>query len=53
MLVDLNRADFLDRVVIIYSMKKILDSTLYRSFECVIEIDTDGVVISRDRGLAI
>ena len=49
--VGLNRADFLNGVVVTHPMKKILDSTLYRSFECVIGIDADGVAIPRDRGL--
>ena len=53
MLVDLNRANFLNRVVIIYLMKKILNSIFYRSFECVIEIDIDDIVISRDRKLVM
>lgn len=51
MLVGLDRTNFLDGVVVIYLMKKVLDSILYRPFKCVIEIDIDGVAISRDRGL--
>ena len=51
MLVGLDRTDFLDEVVVIHSMKKVLDSTLHRPFECVIGIDVDGVAIPRDREL--
>ena len=51
MSVDLDRTNFLDEIVVIYSMKKVLDSTLHRPFESVIEIDVDDVAISRDRGL--
>ena len=50
MLIDLDRTDFLDGVVVTYSIKKVLDSTYHRSFECVIEIDVDDVAIFRDRG---
>ena len=51
MSVGLDRTDFLDGVVVTYSMKKVLDSILHRPFEGVIGIDVDGVAISRDRGL--
>ena len=44
----LNRADFLDGVVVTHPMKKVLDSTNHRPFECVIGIDIDGVAIPRD-----
>lgn len=47
MLVDFDRTDFLDRVIITQSMKKVLDSTLCRSLECVVEIDIDNLAISR------
>ena len=53
MLVDLNRTDFLDGVVVIHLIKKVLDSIYYRPFECVIGIDVDGVAISRDREFII
>ncbi len=49
--VGLDRTDFLDGVVVTHPMKKVLDSTLYRPFKCVIGIDIDGVAIPRDRGL--
>ncbi len=49
--VGLDRTDFLDGVVVTHPMKKVLDSTLHRPFECVIGIDVDGVAIPRDRGL--
>ena len=45
------RADFLDGVVATHPMKKVLDSTHHRPFECVIGIDVDDIAISRDRGL--
>ena len=32
-------------------MKKVLDLILYRSFENIIEIDIDDIVISKDREL--
>ena len=51
MLVDLDRTNFLNEVVITYSIKKVLDSTFYRPFESVIRIDIDDIAISRDRGL--
>ena len=51
MLVGLDRNDFLDGVVIIYLVDKVLNSTLYRPFKGVKGIDIDGVVIPRDRGL--
>ena len=51
MLVDLNRTNFLNEVIIIYLIKEILNLTLYRSFKCVIEINIDDIVISRDREL--
>ena len=51
MSVGLDRIDFLDGVVVIYSIKKVLDSILYRPFEGVKGIDIDGVAIFRDRGL--
>ena len=47
----LDRTDFLDGVVVTNPMKKVLDSTHYQHFECVIGIDFDGVAIPRDRGL--
>ena len=43
--VDLDRTDFLDGVVVTHPMKKVLDSTLHRPFECVIRIDVDGITI--------
>ena len=49
--IGLDRTDFLDGVVVTHSMKKVLDSTLYRPFKRVIGIDVDSVVTSRDRGL--
>lgn len=49
--VGLDRTNFLDGVVIIYLMKKVLDLTLYRPFKYVIGIDIDGIIIPRDRGL--
>ncbi len=49
--VGLDRTDFLDGVVVIYPIEKVLDSTLYRPFEGVKGIDVDGVAIPRDRGL--
>ncbi len=51
--VGLDRTDFLDGVVVTHPMKKVLDSTHHRPFECVIGIDVDGVAISRDRGLTM
>ena len=51
MLIGFDRTNFLDGVVIIYLIKKVLDSTLYRPFEYVIEIDVDDIAISRDREL--
>ena len=47
MSVDFDWTDFLDRVIITQSMKKVLDSTLCRSLECVVEIDIDDLAISR------
>ena len=51
--VGLDRTDFLDGVVVTHPVKKVLDSTHHRPFECVIGIDVDGVAISRDRGLTM
>ena len=53
MLIDFDETNFLDEVVVAYSIKKILDSTHYRSSECVIRIDVDDVAISEDRELTI
>jgi len=44
---DLNRTDFLDRVIVTQSMKKVLDTTLCKSLECVVEINIDDLAISR------
>ena len=51
MLVDLDRADFLDEVVVIYLIKKVLNLILYQPFENIKEIDIDDIVIPRDREL--
>ena len=48
MLVDFNRVNFLNKVVIIYLIKEVLNSILYRSFKSIIEIDIDDIAISRD-----
>ncbi len=47
MSVNLDRTDFLDRVIVTQSMKKVLDTTLCRSLECVVEINIDDLAISR------
>ena len=49
MSVDLDWTDFLDRVVVAQSMKKVLDLTLRRLLECVIRIDIDDFAVSRKR----
>ena len=51
MLVDLDRTNFLNEVVVAYSIKKVLDSTYYRPFKYVRRIDIDSVAISSNREL--
>lgn len=48
MSVDLDRADFFDRIIVTQSMKKILDSAFRRLFECVIKIDIDDFTIFKN-----
>lgn len=47
--VGLDQTDFLDRVVIIELMKKVLDPTFCRLLGCVIKIDIDNFAIPRKR----
>ncbi len=47
MSVNLDRTDFLDRVIVTQSMKKVLDTILRRFLECVVRIDIDDRAISR------
>ena len=49
--VGLNRTDFLDGVVVVYLIKKVLDSIYYQPSKYVIRIDINGIAISRDREL--
>ncbi len=47
MSVNLDRTDFLDRVIVTQSMKKVLDTTFRKFLECVVRIDIDDRAISR------
>ena len=49
--IGLDQTNFLNEVVITHPIKKVLDSTLYRPFEYIIEIDIDDIAIFRDREL--
>lgn len=51
MLINFNRIDFFDEVIVIYLMKEVFDSIFYWSFECVIKIDIDDVAIFKNQGL--
>ena len=45
--------NFLNGVVVIYPIKKILNSTYYRPSKYIIRIDIDDIIIPRDRKLII
>lgn len=47
MSVDFDWTDFLNRVIVTQSMKKVLDMILHKFLECVVRIDIDDRAISR------
>lgn len=53
MLINLDRIDFLNEIVITHSMKKVFNSIYHRSFKCVIKINIDDVAIFKDRDLTM
>lgn len=48
MSVGFDRTDFLDRVIVTQSMKKVLNPALRRPLECVVGIDIDDLAIPRE-----
>ena len=49
MSIDLDRTDFLDRVIVTQPMKKVFDPALRSLLECVIRIDIDDFAVPRKR----
>jgi len=45
MLIDLDRINFLNKVIVTQLMKKILNSTLYKFLKCVVRIDINDLAI--------